>query len=52
LVARNEDGVILGYLVHKIISSDHECAGFVVDYLTIEDNPDVFKRLIAFSIKE
>ena len=52
LIARNKNRDIVGYIVTKICFSDNISQGFIVDFLTIEDEPYVFKKLLAASIEE
>ena len=52
LIARNKDGDIVGYIVTKIGFSGDIPNGFIVDFLTIEDDPNIFKKLLAASIEE
>jgi len=52
LIARNRDGAILGYMVIKIGFSENTPMGFICDFLTIEDDPNVFKKLLSASLEE
>lgn len=51
LIARNRSGAISGYMVTKLAGSGDKNIGFIVDYLTLEDNPHVFGRLLATSLE-
>lgn len=51
LVARNSDGAILGYMVTKVGFYEDMPIGFVVDFLTLEDDPGIFKKLLATAIE-
>jgi len=47
LIARSREGRLLGYIVGKVnIYSRPLRRGLIADFLTIEDNPKVFKELV------
>ena len=52
LIARNLNRNVLGYIVTKIGSSGDRQVGFIVDFLTIEDDPNIFKKLLTASLEE
>ena len=52
LTARNKSGATSGYMVTKLTSSGDKKTGFVVDFLTIEDDPNIFSNLLAVSLEE
>lgn len=51
LIARDKHGVILGYLITKFGFIDGEPVGYLCDFLA-EDDPDVFKKLLAVAMEE
>lgn len=52
LIARNRDGATLGYMVTKIGFSENMPVGFLCDFLTIEEDPNIFKKLLVSAIEE
>jgi len=52
LIARNRDGAILGYMVIKIGFPDNIPTGFICDFLTIQDDPNVFKKLLSTALQD
>ena len=46
LIARGPDEEILGYIVGKVTENEDWRTGYIADFLTIEDNGRVFKKLI------
>ena len=52
LIARSRDGAILGYMATKIGVSENIATGFVCDFLTIDDDPNIFKKLLAIAVEE
>ncbi len=52
LIARNRDGAILGYMVNKISLFESIPKGFICDFLTIEDDPNVLKKLLSTSLRD
>lgn len=52
LIARDRDGAILGYMVTKNGFDGDIPMGIIVDFLTIEDDPNIFKKLLSTSFHE
>lgn len=53
LVARDGEGGILGYMVTKTgFIYGNAPVGFIVDFLTLEHDPNIFKRLLVVAFKE
>lgn len=52
LIARNTDGAILGYMVTKTGFSGGIPMGYIIDFLTLEGNPNIFKKLLSTSLHE
>ena len=53
LIATSKEGITLGYMVTKVGLSEKKLPlGFIVDFLTAEDRSDVFRKLVAASLKE
>lgn len=51
-IARDESGSILGYMVTKNDSYGNVKWGFIVDFLSLENGPAIFKKLLATSLEE
>jgi GNAT superfamily N-acetyltransferase len=47
LIARNTGGAISGYMITRAGLYKGLPVGFIVDFLTVEDDPGVFKKLLA-----
>jgi len=45
LIARNEEGETSGYIVARISDIEDRRVGFMVDFISLEDSPKVFRRL-------
>lgn len=53
LIARDTEGTVLGYMVTKIILiSEDVPVGFIIDFLTLEDNPNIYKQLLVYSFRD
>lgn len=52
LIARKSDGYISGYMVTKLGVYQGVPVGLIVDYLTLEDDSNIFKQLLSTAIKE
>ncbi len=52
MLATNEAGATVGFIVTKIGAYDDVPAGFIVDFLTFEDNQVIFKKLLLAALKE
>jgi hypothetical protein len=52
LIARKSDGAISGYMVTKLGVYGGVPVGLIVDYLTLEDDPNIFKQLLISATKE
>ena len=46
LIARSKDGELSGYMIARISDMEDRREGFMVDFLSLEDNPRVFNRLV------
>ena len=46
LIARSREGEVLGYMIGRVSEMDDRMCGFMVDFLTLEDNTRVFKKLV------
>lgn len=51
LIARNQEGAILGYMVTKIGFEEDIPLGYIVDFLTFENDVNVFKKLLVTSLE-
>lgn len=54
LIARDENNLLLGYMVTKVgyFRDNKVSIGFIVDYLILNSNLNIFKKLLYASIKE
>jgi GNAT superfamily N-acetyltransferase len=52
LLATNIEGNTVGYIVTKIGMYDGVPVGYIVDFLTLEDDPGIFKKLLLAALKE
>lgn len=50
-LAKNKAGATVGYIVTKV-GYDDVPTGFIVDFLTIEDNQVIFKKLLLAALEE
>jgi GNAT superfamily N-acetyltransferase len=51
LIARNRKGAILGYMVTRLDYTNNIPKGFIVDFLTLENDPNIFKKLLATALE-
>jgi GNAT superfamily N-acetyltransferase len=51
-IARNAEGAISGYMVAKAGTYSDVPVGFIVDFLTVEDDPNVFRKLLAAAMDD
>lgn len=51
-VARSESGEFLGYIVGKVVDMVSRKTGVIADFLTVDNQPDVFKKLVFRLLKE
>jgi len=51
-IARNKAGDILGYMVTKTGQVEGAAVGYLVDFMTLENNPDIFKNLLAGALEQ
>ncbi len=52
LLATNIEGDTVGYIVTKIGMYDGVPVGYIVDFLTLEDDPGIFKKLLLAALEE
>ena len=51
LIARSKSGATAGYMVTKIHASNDLMCGYICDFLTLESDPNVFRKLLAAAVE-
>jgi hypothetical protein len=52
MIAVNSSGEISGYIVTKAAQINGIATGFICDFLAVQDDPGVFKKLVAEAVKD
>ncbi len=51
LIARSKSGATSGYMVTKVHASNDLTWGYICDFLTLESDPNVFRKLLAAAVE-